>query len=196
MRIPALKDGVPGSTPGKGEAERPRIRAPGACYFFLAGALAATAFGALAGDTPAAGAITFLGCLGFLASRLPRIVLFANMLLLICRSRKRPPCRPVWTHLAILSRFFFWMSVARLPEEDCQTGRNELANLSATTSVDTACPFAKNAWTPCRPASSIATNIAYAAGMTSCVRDGHSLIPRFSAFQNISFSLRPARLAQ
>jgi hypothetical protein len=46
----------------------------------LTGALAAVVFGAIAEDAPAAGEITFLGCLGFLASRLPRIVLFANCL--------------------------------------------------------------------------------------------------------------------
>ncbi|HEV3425792.1 MAG TPA: hypothetical protein VG105_18805, partial [Paraburkholderia sp.] len=126
LRFPVPIDAVPGSTPGKGGAERPRIRAPGACYFFLAGALAAVAFGALAGDTPSAGEITFLGCLGFLASRLPRIVLFANMFLLICRSRKRPPYRAVWAHLAILSRFFFWMPVARLPEEANEIGTRPL----------------------------------------------------------------------
>lgn len=72
---------VPGRTPRKGGAERARIRAPGACYFFLAGPVAAAVFGATAEDTPAAGETTFLGCLGFLASRLPRIVLFANMFL-------------------------------------------------------------------------------------------------------------------
>jgi hypothetical protein len=51
---------------------------PGAGYLFLTGALAAAVFGAMAEDAPATGEITFLGCLGFLASRLPRIVLFAK----------------------------------------------------------------------------------------------------------------------
>jgi uncharacterized membrane protein len=51
-----------------------------ACYFFLAGVLAAAVFGAVTEDAPAAGEVAFLGCLGFLASRLPRIVLFANCL--------------------------------------------------------------------------------------------------------------------
>jgi hypothetical protein len=71
----------------------------------LTGALAAAVFGATAEDTTAAGEITFLGCLGFLASRLPRIVLFANMFPLICRSRKRQPYHAVWAHLVTLSRF-------------------------------------------------------------------------------------------
>ena len=61
------------------------------CYFFLAGALAGAAFGAIVEDTPTAGATTFLGCLGFLTSRLPRVVLFAIMLLPVCRSRRRQP---------------------------------------------------------------------------------------------------------
>jgi hypothetical protein len=48
------------------------IGAAGCRYFFFAGALAAVVFGAVAQDTPAAGEGTFLGCLGFFASRLPR----------------------------------------------------------------------------------------------------------------------------
>ena len=63
------------------------------CYFFLLVRWTDAVFGAIVEDTPAAGAITFLGCLGFLTSRLPRVVLFAIMLLPICRSRKRQPCR-------------------------------------------------------------------------------------------------------
>ena len=78
-----------------------------ACYFFLAGALAEAFFVAVVEDTPTAGAITFLGCLGFLTSRLPRVVLFAIMLLLICRSRKRQPYLAVWAHLVTMSRFIF-----------------------------------------------------------------------------------------
>lgn len=61
------------------------------CYFFLAGALAEMPFGVTVDDTPTAGASTFLGCLGFLASRLPRVELFVMMPLLICLTRKRRP---------------------------------------------------------------------------------------------------------
>jgi hypothetical protein len=75
--------------------------------FFLAGALAEAVFGVTVEDTPVAGASTFFGCLGFLASRLLRIVPFAIVLLLICRSRKRQPCFAVWAHLVTLSRFIF-----------------------------------------------------------------------------------------
>lgn len=78
-----------------------------ACYFFLAGALAEAAFGVTVADTPTAGASTFLGCLGFLASRLPRVVLFVIVPLLICRSRKRQPYLAVWAHLVTMSRFIF-----------------------------------------------------------------------------------------
>jgi hypothetical protein len=42
----------------------------GISYFFFAGELAV--FGAVVQDRPAAGDGTFLGCLGFFASRLPR----------------------------------------------------------------------------------------------------------------------------
>jgi hypothetical protein len=48
-----------------------------------------------------------LGCLGFLASRLPRVVLFVIVPLLICRSRKRQPYLAVWAHLVTMSRFIF-----------------------------------------------------------------------------------------
>lgn len=51
-----------------------QIRAPGACYFFLADLLAATVLGVIAKDTPAVGEVSFLGCLGFLALRFPRVV--------------------------------------------------------------------------------------------------------------------------
>lgn len=78
------------------------------CYFFLTGVLAEAAFGVIVEDTLTAGVITFLGCFGFLASRLPRVVLFAIMLLPICRSRKRQPCDTVWAHMVTLSRFIFF----------------------------------------------------------------------------------------
>lgn len=149
-------DAVSRGTPGKGGAERTRIRAPGACYFFFAGTLAAAVFGAIAEDTPTAGEITFLGCFGFLASRLPRIVLFANMFPLICPSRRRQPCRAVWALLVTLSRFLFFKRRVRVFRT--------------------------------RPANSTAANIAYAVVATFLVRDGRSLIPQFSAVQNISFS--------
>jgi hypothetical protein len=41
---------------------------------------------------------------------------------------------------------------------------------------------------PDEPANSTATKIAYAAVVQSLVQDGHSLVPVFSAFPNISFS--------
>lgn len=78
------------------------------CYFFFADVLTEAVFGVIVEDTPAAGAITFLGCLGFLTSRLPRVVLFAIMLLPICRSRRRQPCGSVWAYMATLSRFIFF----------------------------------------------------------------------------------------
>jgi hypothetical protein len=102
---------------------------PDFCYFFLAGALVAAPFPVVAGDTATTGEITFLGCLGFLASRFPRVALFANVILLNCRSRKRQPYRAVWALLALLSRFIFSMPVIRLPEDVNQTGRDGVAGL-------------------------------------------------------------------
>jgi hypothetical protein len=78
------------------------------CYFFFADALTEAVFGVIVEDMPTAGATTFLGCLGFLASRLPRVVPFAIMLLPICQSRKRQPYGAVWAHMVTLSRFIFF----------------------------------------------------------------------------------------
>ena len=44
----------------------------GACYFFFSGLLVTVAFDVVGHDASTAGDSSFLGCLGFLASRLPR----------------------------------------------------------------------------------------------------------------------------
>ena len=112
----------------RGIAQKGHGSVPNFCYFFLAGALVAAPFPVVAGDTATTGEIAFLGCLGFLASRFPRVALFANVILLNCRSRKRQPYRVVWALLALLSRFIFSLPVMRLAENVNQTGRNGLAD--------------------------------------------------------------------
>ncbi len=78
-----------------------------ACYFFFIGELVAELFRAVVQDTSVSGDGTFLGCLGFLASRLPRCCPFAMMLLQLLRPRKRPPCYSFWARFPILSRSIF-----------------------------------------------------------------------------------------
>jgi hypothetical protein len=104
------------------------------CYFFFADALTEAAFGVIVEDTPTAGATTFLGCLGFLASRLPRVVLFAIMLLPICRSRRRQPCGSVWAHMTTLSRFIFFER--REPVLQAKSSGLRQRQMSATGSVE------------------------------------------------------------
>jgi hypothetical protein len=56
---------------GSGDADL-GLRSEFVYYFFFTGALAAEVFGAVVQERFAAGDGTFLGCLGFFASRLPR----------------------------------------------------------------------------------------------------------------------------